>query len=139
MAFNPYKVISIVCKIEPGLLSPQTTYAGYLVYKLQENHSQLKAPVQVKSKDVADFFTYLQCPQTPIIRTEVDQNTHNPMNRPKMKVLPQKRNDGWMEVQVWEFETGTTMRMVSMQVNFITFISNQLYGLIVQGIEFKAI
>ncbi|KAD6453734.1 hypothetical protein E3N88_08440 [Mikania micrantha] len=103
------------CEIESHLLSPQTTYATYLVYKyLPENQSRFEGPMVVRDNLVgADYwYVYLVSPTTPVIRPKTDQNTHNPVHRPKIKCIPQQRNDGWIEVQIWEFRTAATIEMV---------------------------
>ncbi|KAJ0687371.1 putative protein kinase RLK-Pelle-CrRLK1L-1 family [Helianthus annuus] len=102
---------SIVCEIQPQLVSSQTTYASYLVYKLPEGQSGFEAPMVVKDGEYMDDYyryIYLVRPQTPVIRPKADENTHNPLSRSKIKGLPRERNDGWMEVQIWEFRTTTT-------------------------------
>ncbi|KAM0070549.1 putative phloem protein [Helianthus debilis subsp. tardiflorus] len=83
-------------------------------------------------------FVYLLSPQTPIFRHMVDQNTHNPLARPKIRGLPRLRHDGWMQVQVSEFVTGLTHNMISMHVELTTSpFYKVIEGLTVQGIEFK--
>ncbi|KAI3797900.1 hypothetical protein L1987_33164 [Smallanthus sonchifolius] len=137
---------SIVSNIKSHVLSPQTTYATYLVYKLLKNHSVSEIPVKVMDKnlspdggEVADFwFIYLLSPQTPVIRGKVYQNTHNQYKRPKMKGLPRARNDGWMEVKIWEFRTDI-IAVHSMTLELTLFDHMSLKGVIVQGVEFKPI
>ncbi|CAH1427533.1 unnamed protein product [Lactuca virosa] len=122
------------------LLSPVRTYAVYLVYKLQDNHFGFEAPVKVTDVIARrtyernhSWYIFFLSPQTPVIRRKVYQNTHNPLNRPKIKGLPQQRNDGWMEVQVWKFQTNTKRLPDEL---LLTFFDNNLpRGLIVQGIE----
>ncbi|KAD6453725.1 hypothetical protein E3N88_08431 [Mikania micrantha] len=106
---------SFKCEIESHLLSPQTTYATYLVYKyLPENQSRFEGPMKVRDNlvGVDYWYVYLVSPTTPVIRPKADQNTHNPVHRPKIKCIPQQRNDGWIEVQIWEFRTAATIEMV---------------------------
>ncbi|KAJ9537979.1 hypothetical protein OSB04_030712 [Centaurea solstitialis] len=132
VAFDPFPEFSISSTIKPQLLSPQTTYAGYLVYKLPKNHSRFKACGKVINKDFPSRFWYifLVCPQTPVLRPKVDQNTHSPFSRPKKKGLPQLRNDGWMEVQIWEFQTYTSREMFPDHVELMISFSNSIYGFI---------
>lgn len=93
------------------VLSPQTRYASYLVYKLPGDQSTFEAPMNVRDKDVGshiwnDYWCiYLVTPQTQVIRPKNIQNTRNLTNRPKMKGFPQLRSEGWMEVLVYEFRT----------------------------------
>lgn len=141
----------VSCKSK--ILSPQTAYGCYLVYKLQENHSGFERPLKVT--DVVNsvhgtrpWYIFLLTPQTPNIRRKVNQNTHNPLNRPRRKGRPQQRNNGWMEVQiwefqttmeveVWEFQTSTTCEKILMDCGLNLSANESLEGLIVQGIEFK--
>lgn len=46
------------------------------------------------------WYVCLVSPQTSIIKRKVDENTHTPLNRPKLHGIPQQRTDGWMEVQI---------------------------------------
>ncbi|KAI3515447.1 hypothetical protein L1887_14343 [Cichorium endivia] len=124
------------------MLSPQTTYACYLVYKLEENH---ESPVKVNNVistppyHTHTWYIYLLGPQTPVIRSKVYQNAHNPLNRPKKKGLPRERNDGWMEVQVTEFRTDTTDELTFENLRLTLSENKRHKGLIVQGIEFKPV
>ncbi|KAL7587440.1 hypothetical protein Lser_V15G40498 [Lactuca serriola] len=140
VALDPLGSFSINCSSK--MLSPQTTYACYLVYKLKQNHV---SPVKVNNvMSTAPYHThtwyiYLLSPQIPIIRPKVHHNTHKPLNRSKKKGLPQERNDGWMEVQVTEFQTDTTNELIFENLQ-LTFPENKRHkGLIVQGIEFKPV
>ncbi|KAL4581145.1 hypothetical protein LXL04_017354 [Taraxacum kok-saghyz] len=131
-AFDPVEDFSI--DIKSNILSPKTTYATYLVYKLQENHSWFEHPVRCdrvygcsEVKFPPRWFIYLLSPEAATITEMVSQN----------KRLPQQRNDGWMEVQVYEFQTDT--QRVSTDVMLMLADFKSLKGLIVQGIEFKPI
>ncbi|CAH1427408.1 unnamed protein product [Lactuca virosa] len=123
-AFDPVGKLGIDCR--SNMLSPQTTYATYLVYKLQENHALFELPI------VCQHFyyrfpwnIYLLSPQAPVIAEKVYQ----------MKRIPQQRNDGWMEVQVYEFQTETG-HSIAFRLRFSSDYK-PLIGLIVQGIEFR--
>ncbi|XP_076957728.1 uncharacterized protein LOC143633282 [Bidens hawaiensis] len=148
IACDPKKSFSIVCIIYSGLLSPETTYACYLVYKLPRNISEeglsdYQSPLKViqTSTTWEGFghcqFIYLLNPQTPVIRTKAGQISHNPLNRPKLKSIPQKRNDGWMEVHVCKIQTGTTFIEKSIRIGLDSIIDRSPEDLSVQGIEFR--
>ncbi|KAI3692370.1 hypothetical protein L6452_32184 [Arctium lappa] len=142
---------SIICKIRSQILSPQTIYACYLVYKITENPSEFMPPMRALDKNypfhgslilhtllrdscfAGLWNIYLLTPQIRVINPKDGQNTHNPMNISEVKDLPQLRNDGWMEVQVWEFCTGIITEMISMHLA----LTRPPPGVIVQGIEFK--
>ncbi|KAD6453722.1 hypothetical protein E3N88_08428 [Mikania micrantha] len=133
---------SFTYEIESFLISPQTTYAIYLVYKyLPENQSRFEGPVRVtKNWDPRfdDWYVYLVSPTTPVIGPKADQNTHNPVHRPKIKGIPQQRNDGWMEVQIWEFQTTATIEMYPI-VFYLKSRNNipSFEGLVIQGFEVR--
>ncbi|KAK9077819.1 hypothetical protein SSX86_006157 [Deinandra increscens subsp. villosa] len=151
VAFDPGNSFSIICKIKSQILSPETTYACYLVYKIPEKTSEdlldFDFPLRVKDENLHDKsvwevlnnfgFIYLLNPQTPVIRPKLDQNSHNPLNRPKLKGTPRQRHDGWMEVRVCEYQPGTSIEPQLMRVDLDTFFAKSLRGLTVQGIEFR--
>ncbi|KAK9075450.1 hypothetical protein SSX86_003773 [Deinandra increscens subsp. villosa] len=133
--------LNIYTEIQSQLLSSETTYASYLVYKIQKHQSIFEAPLEVKIDLFSDnrWYVYLVSPQTPVIRPKVDQNTHNPVNRPRIKGIPQRRNDGWMEVQIWEFQTAVTTEMIPMHIKLRASGGKDLSGLIIEGFEFRPI
>ncbi|CAH1454684.1 unnamed protein product [Lactuca virosa] len=145
VAFRPRGSFWIYCR--SNMLSRQTTYATYLVYRLRKNQSEplvkvsggvfLGGPYSYENN--YSWYIYLLCPQTPIIRGKYYENTHNPWKREKMKGLPQQRNDGWMEVQLWEFRTGTRDAKVWANLRLTLYGNMPRKGLIVQGIVFKPI
>ncbi|KAL7602468.1 hypothetical protein Lser_V15G22813 [Lactuca serriola] len=137
VAFDPTWSFTIRCNTS-NILSSETCYGAYLIYKLQENHSGFEPPLKVwmTSQSLSTSrYIYLISPQTLIIRRKAYENTHNPLNRPKIKGLPQQRKDGWMEVQIDEQLTQTPSSFVKLSVNFP--IDQSLKGLIVQGIQFR--
>ncbi|XP_076955840.1 F-box protein VBF-like [Bidens hawaiensis] len=99
-------------EIRYQLVSSQTRYAIYLVYKLPKERSGFEAPMLAEDGLGSKCYIYLESPRTRVIRPKAVQNTYNSLNRPGMKTLPQQRDDGWMEVQIWEFETTTTMETI---------------------------
>ncbi|MFS7923109.1 putative protein kinase RLK-Pelle-CrRLK1L-1 family [Helianthus anomalus] len=146
---GPTHSFSIVYNIKSQILSPETTYACYLVYRLPEE-TNFDIPLKVKDENFHDGegwlglnnlrFIYLLHPQTPVIGKMVGHKSHNPLNRPKLsKSIPRQRDDGWMEVQVCEVQTSTTVETISMRVGLGTTFqwSWDLKGLTVQGVEFR--
>ncbi|KAI7743870.1 hypothetical protein M8C21_030319 [Ambrosia artemisiifolia] len=132
----------IITEINHQLVSSNTTYASYLVYKLPRQHPRYEAPVKVMDEELSSdhiWFIFFVSPQTPVIRPMIGQNTHNPLNRPKIKDLPQQRNDGWMEVKIWEFQTATTTKMIPMRLKFNSCGSEPPNWLLIQGVEFRPI
>ncbi|MFS7928111.1 putative protein kinase RLK-Pelle-LRR-VIII-1 family [Helianthus anomalus] len=110
------------------------------VYKLPEDQSGFEVPVKVKDErcDSIDKIWYidLTSPQTPVIRPKAGENTHNPLNRPKIKGLPQQRNDGWMEVKIWELRAAT---IINMDLTLGHYDKKKFSGLIIEGVEFRPI
>ncbi|GJZ95095.1 kinase-like domain, phloem protein 2-like protein [Tanacetum coccineum] len=138
----------IKCEV---LVSPKTKYAVYLVYKLPQDQSTFEAPMEVWEIDYyrrqgeADYdrddswYIYLASPLTPVIGPNSDEKSYNPPNRHKLDVLPRQRRDGWMEVQIWDFETETTTRSMILNSQFEHPGKKNLMGLMVQGIEIRPI
>ncbi|KAL4592772.1 hypothetical protein LXL04_005776 [Taraxacum kok-saghyz] len=96
--FDPFGKVHMDCR--SIMVSPETTYAAYFVYKLQENHPRFEAPVEVyiNASEKINCYIYLLSPdQSLVVRGKVYQK----------KRVPQQRKDGWMEVPVWEFQTDT--------------------------------
>ncbi|KAI3505573.1 hypothetical protein L1887_27705 [Cichorium endivia] len=140
VAFDPTWSFTISCSTS-NMLSAKTCYGAYLVYILQENHSGFEPPLKVwmtshftESVSISRYI-YLLSPQTPVIRRKINEKTYNPLNRPKIKGIPQQRKDGWMEVQIDEQHSDVPSSFVELSVNFP--IDQSLKGLIVQGIEFR--
>ncbi|GKB84304.1 zinc finger, CCHC-type containing protein [Tanacetum coccineum] len=88
-----HRAFSINCNIETQMLSPDTAYACYLVFQLPENSEGLKCPV--KTRDLLNknnketTIIYLKAPC--------------PIDLYRDKRAPENREDGWMEVRIWEF------------------------------------
>ncbi|MFS7919839.1 putative phloem protein [Helianthus anomalus] len=91
----PQQVLRINCKIQSQMLSEDTKYSCYLVFNLSEKCRGLHCPVKVrdvpcrKSKEAKNI--YFRSP--------------NPWNLHDISHIPEQREDGWMEVNVWNFNT----------------------------------
>ncbi|KAL4586752.1 hypothetical protein LXL04_011396 [Taraxacum kok-saghyz] len=110
-------------------LSPETTYAAYLVYKLQQNHSRFESPVEVRvTKYNTKCYIYLLAHQPPI-RGKIYQK----------KRIPQQRTDGWMEVPLWEFRTHNEHASIDVVFEIKPSDNMSFKGLIVEGIDFKPV
>ncbi|KAI7734087.1 hypothetical protein M8C21_007031, partial [Ambrosia artemisiifolia] len=90
------QVFRIKCKIETQKLSTDTNYACHLVFKLSQKCHGLKCPVKVRGvlhrKNKELNFFYFRSPSL--------VNLHGNGRVPKL------REDGLMEVIVWEFNSG---------------------------------
>ncbi|KAF5815589.1 putative protein kinase RLK-Pelle-CrRLK1L-1 family [Helianthus annuus] len=136
------KKIGINCEFSSEKLSPQTTYAAYLVYRLPHNYKDINPPVQVVDKNSGsgeEYNIFLRTPQTPVIRgNDKIKGAYNPSIRPMIKGLPKNRSDGWMEVQVHEFITPASIRMITTRLQLSSY-DMSLAGITVQGLEFRPI
>ncbi|PWA41040.1 protein kinase-like domain, Phloem protein 2-like protein [Artemisia annua] len=127
-------------EIKPEAVSPETTYAAYLVSKLPQDPSTFEAPIELtyyKPHYRSSFIYLVSPPVTPVIGPKLDENTYNPLNRYKWNAFPQQRTDGWIEVKVWEFQS--TSKSVPMNLYFEHPGENNLSGLMIQGIELRTI
>ncbi|GKB20439.1 kinase-like domain, phloem protein 2-like protein [Tanacetum coccineum] len=136
----PLSKFRISCNIESKILSRDTTYAGYLVYKQKLYYFQ-PAPAQVEDVNLEEMSDiYLQIPQTPVlISGEVCEDTRNRSHRPNIKGIPQERRDGCMEVQIWEFKTNRNTENISMDLKLSSYDKRSLKGLKAKGIEFRPV
>ncbi|KAD4384997.1 hypothetical protein E3N88_25165 [Mikania micrantha] len=120
-----YHEFRIKCDIETQLLSSDTSYACFLVFKLSEKCHGLKCPV--KARDLLPAYAKQR---TKIISFR----TPSEVNLNKIKWIPEQREDGWMEVIIWE--TISDRNNIPMDLKLITF-QGTMSGLIISGIEFR--
>ncbi|KAL7600063.1 hypothetical protein Lser_V15G21992 [Lactuca serriola] len=120
----------IKCDIETQMLSSDTTYTCFLVFKLSKKCRGLKCPV--KARDLVHH----RKERTKIISFRYPST----VNLDKIKWIPKQREDGWMEVIVWEFKVDNTHNdeYIPMDLKMTCFEGN-MSGLIVYGIEFRPI
>nr|XP_043610561.1 uncharacterized protein LOC122582258 isoform X2 [Erigeron canadensis] len=124
------QIFSVKSKIPCQMLLPGLDYMCYLVYKLSETCHGLHCPVRVrnvlqwKNKEMR-----LICFRPP-----------SPWNLPDTDGSPKARDDGWMEVLVWKFNSNSGRRMydIPMYLKFITY-EGTMSGLIVSGLEIRLI
>ncbi|XP_076939194.1 putative F-box protein PP2-B8 [Bidens hawaiensis] len=128
----------IYCKFRSKMLSPQTTYGTYLVYKLPHAYKDIKPPVQVvdENSDLeGEYNIFLSTPQTPVITGNAKtKRAYSPSIKPMIKGLPKMRSDGWMEVHVWEFQTRASIKMISTRLQFSSY-DKGLKGLLCKGLS----
>lgn len=122
--------IRIKCDIETQMLSADTTYACFLVFKISEKCRGLKCPVKARdllpNRKERTKIVYLTSPNT--------------VNLDKIKWIPHEREDGWMEIRVWEiiYDNTHNDEFVPMDLKLTSF-EGTMRGLIVCGIEFRPI
>ncbi|GJU79335.1 phloem protein 2-like protein [Tanacetum coccineum] len=140
------KSFTIQCEIESEVLSLETTYACYLVYKLPRNDSMVDGLVQIDHKnpvgdeqpsDKLQLVDLLTPTDIPVIRRQVGESRDIALRPRKIKGHPKLRKDGWMEIQIWDFKTGASHESISMNCRVKSYDKWNFTGLLVQGIEFR--
>ncbi|GKC04402.1 kinase-like domain, phloem protein 2-like protein [Tanacetum coccineum] len=111
------------------MLSPGTEYACYLLFNVSEEYQGLHNPVKVRDilhqeNKEAEFFVYFITPS--------ELNIHD------FTRVPKQREDGWMEIQVWKFNSTHEFEDDSLSID-MKFTSHEgtMSGLIVYGLEFR--
>ncbi|GJX80789.1 phloem protein 2-like protein, partial [Tanacetum coccineum] len=128
MELPRHQAFSIKCDIETQMLSPDTAYACYLLFQLPDNYMGLKCPVEardlLKKSNKESTIIYLIAPR--------------PVDLYKDKRIPDHREDGWMEVIVWEFVYNNKHRdnYIPMKLNLVSH-GGTMSGLVICGIEFR--
>ncbi|XP_076950162.1 uncharacterized protein LOC143623038 [Bidens hawaiensis] len=125
----PQHIFRINCTIESQMLSQDTVYACYLVFKLSETCDGLHCPVKVrdlfqqgnKESEILNFIS------------------PSPWNIHDITRVPQQREDGWMEVNVWKFNSNQLKNdCILVNLKFTSY-EGTMSGLIVCGAEFRPI
>lgn len=125
----PQPVFRINCTIESQMLSQDTEYACYLVFKLSEKCQGLHCPVEVRDllhrENKEAEIIYFKSPSRP-------WNIHD------ITRVPEQREDGWMEVNVWKFNSQQEIKnnCIPVKLKFISY-EGTVSGLIVCGLEFR--
>ncbi|KAJ0736020.1 putative protein kinase RLK-Pelle-LRR-I-1 family [Helianthus annuus] len=124
------QILHIKCKIKSQMLSANTQYACYLVFKLSEKCCGLHGPVIVR-----DLFHW-RSKETGVIYFRYPK----PWNVRDIDWVPRQRKDGWMEVIMWKFNSNYELKNDHLFVNLklITY-QGTMSGLIVRGIKFRPI
>ncbi|XP_071725607.1 F-box protein VBF-like [Rutidosis leptorrhynchoides] len=135
-------------KIISRVLSLQTTYACYLVYKIVSGLTFYRFPLKVsdatdlasgdwKVPDIRYIFLYV--PQTPVIvGGKADRDIYKPLNKTNLKGIPILRSDGLMEVQLFEYQAASGKKIPT-HLAWYNEHNVKLEGLIIEGIEFRPI
>ncbi|GKD74561.1 kinase-like domain, phloem protein 2-like protein [Tanacetum coccineum] len=124
----PQQVFHIKCTMKSQLLSPDTEYVCYLLFKLSENCQGMHCPVKVRDilhqeKREAEFLYFI---------------TPEPLNIHDITRVPKQREDGWMEIQLWKFNSAHEFKDDSLSMNMrFTSLEGTMPGLIVCGLEFR--
>ncbi|GJW52442.1 kinase-like domain, phloem protein 2-like protein [Tanacetum coccineum] len=124
----PQQVFHINCTIKSQMLSPDTEYVCYLVFKLSENCEGLHCPVKVRDilhqeNNEAEFAYFI----TPSLL-----NVHD------FTQFPKQREDTWMEIQLCKFNSTHEFKDGSLSIDMkFTSLEGIMSGLIVCGLEFR--
>lgn len=125
---SPQQVFLIDCTIESQMLSQDTKYICYLVFKLSEKCHELHCPVKIRDllhqENKEAGVVYFISP--------------SPWNLHENTRVPKQRKDGWMEVNVWRFNSNHVLNNDHLHVHlkFISYERN-MSGLIVCGLDFR--
>ncbi|GJX04141.1 kinase-like domain, phloem protein 2-like protein, partial [Tanacetum coccineum] len=118
----PQQVFHINCTIESQNFSPDTEYVCYLLFKLSENCQGMHCPVKVRDvlhleNNEAEFFYFI---------------TPSQLNINGITRVPKQMEDGWMEIQLWKFNSTHEIKDDSLSMN-MKFTSHEgiMSGLIV--------
>ncbi|KAM7466115.1 hypothetical protein LguiB_013677 [Lonicera macranthoides] len=128
--------LDIKGKIETRMLSPVTTYAAYLVYKLATSARDLIGPVKTSVRFLGDE---VEAEATVVyLKEQVNMPDiflgHSRVLRGPVSRLPKERTDGWSEIELGEFLSDRgEVEMRLWETDFHHWKS----GLIVEGIEVR--
>ncbi|GJT51005.1 kinase-like domain, phloem protein 2-like protein [Tanacetum coccineum] len=117
----PQQVFHIKCTINSQLLSSDTEYVCYLLFKLSKNCQGMHCPVKVRDilhqeNKEAEFLYFI---------------TPEPSNIHDITRVPKQREDGWMEIQLWKFKSAHEFKDVSPSMNMrFTSLEGTMSGLI---------
>ncbi|MFS8026609.1 putative phloem protein [Helianthus anomalus] len=131
------QVFRIKCKIESQILSPDTDYKCYLIFKLSEKCRGLHSPVNVRGlhrpvKVEGQLQQSKKEAKAIYFRTPKEWNIHD------INQVPKQREDGWMEVNVWKFNSKDQLRKDCIHLNLkLISYEGTMSGLIVCGLEFR--
>lgn len=133
--------LEIKGRIHTKLLSPDTTYGVYFVYKTDNEHAYrfehvpfIVSLTEVDEEDLSknDYFRMLSVKKFYL-------KTSSGLHR-KWEELPDEREDGWMEIEMGMYKVGSLVKGTDQRVILeLTLKEVQCIGwksgLIVQGIE----
>nr|GFB00679.1 protein kinase-like domain, phloem protein 2-like protein [Tanacetum cinerariifolium] len=124
----PQKVFYINCMTKSQMLSLDTEYVCYLVFKLSEESQGMHNPVKVRDllhqeNNEVEFFYFI----APSLL-----NIHDFTRVPKQRV------DGWMEIQMRKFNSTHEFKDGPLSIDMkFTSLEGIMSGLIVCGLEFR--
>ncbi|KAF3604982.1 hypothetical protein DY000_02044785 [Brassica cretica] len=129
--------LEIIGKIQTGVLSPSTSYGAYLVMKVTERAYGLdlvpaETWIKVGNGEKKTKKSYLSC---------LDNKKQQMAKKDEIfgyyRREPEMREDGWMEIELGEFETGRE-RNEEVVMSLTEVKGYQLKGgIVIDGIEVR--
>ncbi|KAK6917114.1 Phloem protein 2-like [Dillenia turbinata] len=127
-------------RIKSSFLSPKTTYAAYLVFKLEDEHNGFTLDFEAADVSVGTNASTSQTRSAFLCHETWHQQSiwaHVPIEDINQKIeYPNKRSDGWFEVELGEIFIKRDDGNLEMSV-LETKKQHRKTGLIVQGIEVR--
>lgn len=131
--------LDISGRIASRVLSGNTRYAAYLVFKMDDDSYGLDSPLQVASVSVGeDTSTHPIRLQSSTGDQENDDTQEEGAAAAPPPRLPHERPDGWMEVELGDwYNHGCEDLQVCASVKETRYGGNWKKGLILQGLEIR--
>ncbi|KAM0012665.1 putative protein kinase RLK-Pelle-DLSV family [Helianthus debilis subsp. tardiflorus] len=121
----PQLIFHISCTIKSQMLSRDTEYVCYLVFKLSNKCNGLHCPVEVR-----DLLQKSKVAEIVYFRSPSAWNVHD------FTRVPKQRKDGWMEVNVGKLNSKHELQNDSVLVNLkLLSYQDNMSGLIICGVE----
>nr|GEZ88795.1 phloem protein 2-like protein [Tanacetum cinerariifolium] len=98
-----------------------------------------KNRVGAQPSDKLQLVDLLTPTDIPVIRQQLGESRDIPLRPRKIKGHPKLRKDGWMEIQIWDFKTGTSHDSISMNCRVKSYDKWNFTGLLVQASLFQEI
>ncbi|CAN0921569.1 F-box protein PP2-B15 [Linum grandiflorum] len=118
-------------QINTRMLTQNTKYGAYLLIKITDRSYSLdsmasEVSIQVGGNEVCSGTAYLRC----------KQNGNDTVSMMERLMLPEEREDGWLEVEIGEFYSGERDEEVKMSLKEVKGYHLK-GGLVVHGIEVR--
>jgi hypothetical protein len=120
------------------MLSEDTRYAAYLIFKMADDSFGLDSPLQEASITIGEETTTTHPVRLQSYTDYEDNITTDDDGDEVIPRLPQERPDGWMELEIGDwYNSGGDDGVVSASVKETRIGGNWKKGLIVQGLEIR--
>jgi hypothetical protein len=117
------------------MLSENTRYAAYLVFKMDDDCYGLDSPLQVASIYIGQD----EISSHPVrLQNNIGNEQNDGAEEGAAPRLPMERPDGWMELEIGEWDNhGGEDKHVCARVRETTHGGNWKKGLVLQGVEIR--